>query len=394
MLLEIGLSLLVARILHIFFDKIKQPAVIGEILAGILLGPYVGGLLGINVLSGDTKSVFEGLAKMGIVLLLFISGLETGIEELKGVGRKGLITSFFDAAVAFIFGFLAGKIIGLGFLESIAIGNILVATSVGVTVKTLLDMEKLHTRIGEMILTVAVLDDVFGIIVLSISLGTEKSIIRFLSSEASLTVAISVIIFFALIFLSIRLIDLLKKTHRLRLYTPQLIITSSLSIAFIYAAIAKCFGLAEITGSFFAGLIVSKLAHKDRIKDIIRTIADYTFVPFFFVWVGASFDFTAIGGGLGLVFAVMIPMALIGKVIGCSIGSRICGYTPRESLAVGVGMMPRMEVALIVVTTELTMDVFSSPEMAHQVLGSTILLTIISSLITPPLLKIVYPQKD
>jgi len=390
MLLEIGLSLLIARVLHIAFEKLKQPAVIGEILAGVLLGPYVGGLFGINVLSEDTGEVFEGLAKIGIVLLLFISGLEIGLEELKSVGKKGIVTSLFDVSVAFLFGFLAGKILGLSFVESIAIGNILVATSVGITVRTLLDMDKLHTKVGELILTVAVLDDVLGILVLSITLGTGESILDFLKINKTATLLMSVAVFFIIFVLSLIMIDKLK---RHRFYIPRLITTASLSGALIYAAIAKLFGLAAITGSFFAGLAISKLSHKDRIKESIRFIADLFFVPLFFVWVGASFDFSALGG-LGTLVAIVIPMALVGKVIGCSLGSRICGYTNREALAVGVGMIPRMEIALVVVTTEITMNIFRSPALAHQVLAATILLVIISSLITPPLLKAVYPKES
>lgn len=390
MLLEIGLSLLVARILHLSFEKVKQPAVVGEILAGVLLGPYIGGLFGINVLSGDTGTVFEGLAKIGIVLLLFISGLEIGVEELKGVGKKGIVTSLFDVFVAFIFGFLAGRILGLSFIESIAIGNILVATSVGVTVRTLLDMDKLHTKVGELILTVAVLDDVLGILVLSITLGTGRSILGFLEVNKTVILLVSVVVFFLTFLTSLLIVDKLKRHH---IYIPRFIITASLSVALIYAAIANYFGLAAITGSFFAGLIVSKLPHKDRIKDTIRSIADLFFVPLFFVWVGASFDFSALGG-LGTLVAIVIPMALIGKVIGCSLGSRVCGYTGREALSVGIGMMPRMEIALVVVTTEITMNIFKSPALAHQILAATILLVIISSLITPPLLKAIYPRED
>ena len=208
MLLEIGLALIVARTFHILFERVKQPAVIGEILTGVLLGPYIGGLVGINVLSRETADIFEGLAKIGIILLLFISGLEIGVNELKGVGKKGVVTSLFDVLIAFLFGFLAGKILGLDFIESIAIGNILVATSVGITVRTLLDMDKLHTRVGELILTVAVLDDVLGILVLSITLGTGQSILNFLGLEGTIAILISVAIFFAIFLLSLVAIDL------------------------------------------------------------------------------------------------------------------------------------------------------------------------------------------
>jgi len=390
MLLEIGLALLLARLLHFSFEKMKQPPVIGEILAGVLLGPYVGGMVGINILSKDTATTFEGLAKIGIILLLFISGLEIGVEELQTVGRKGLITSLFDVTIAFLFGYLAGKILGLGFMESIAIGNILVATSVGITVRTLIDMDKLHTKIGELILTVAVMDDVLGIIFLSVTLGTGESVLCIPGINKTIIILISILLFFLIFFASLLVMDRLKIYH---LPPPRLLLTIAVSMALIYGALAKDLGLAAITGSFFAGLVMSRLPHKERILEPVRSFSDLFFIPLFFVWVGASFDFGALGG-LGSLVAVFIPMALIGKVVGCSIGSMLCGYTGKDALAVGVGMMPRMEIALVVVTTEVSMHVFKDAMIANQILAATVLLVIVSSLITPPLLKIVYPKES
>lgn len=370
MLLEIGIALLLAKLVGLAFEKIKQPAVIGEILAGIMMGPFIAGYFGLNYLSDVT----EGLAHIGIILLLFISGLETGIDELRAVGKNGFITSLFDVSIAFFFGCLAGYILGYDLKVSIAIGNILVATSVGITVRTLMEMHALHTKVGELILTVAVLDDVLGIIVLSITLGHGAS-----SSLIKIT------IFFILFIILLFLIDKIKE---IKLHIPRFALTLSLSFALIFSAFAKSLGLAAITGSFFAGLIFSKLPQRRRITDFIRQIGEIFFIPLFFVWVGASFDFSAIKE-IGSLVALFIPMALIGKIIGCSAGAKICGFTARDAFAVGIGMMPRMEVALVVVTTEITMGIFNET-LAHQVLASTILLVIISSFITPILLKMVY----
>ncbi len=370
MLLEIGIALLLAKVVGLAFEKIKQPAVIGEILAGIMMGPFIAGYFGLNYLSDVT----EGLAHIGIILLLFISGLETGIDELRAVGKNGFITSLFDVSIAFFFGCLAGYILGYDLKVSIAIGNILVATSVGITVRTLMEMHALHTKVGELILTVAVLDDVLGIIVLSITLGHGAS-----SSLIKIT------IFFILFIILLFLIDKIKE---IKLHIPRFALTLSLSFALIFSAFAKSLGLAAITGSFFAGLIFSKLPQRRRITDFIRQIGEIFFIPLFFVWVGASFDFSAIKE-IGSLVALFIPMALIGKIIGCSAGAKICGFTARDAFAVGIGMMPRMEVALVVVTTEITMGIFNET-LAHQVLASTILLVIISSFITPILLKMVY----
>ncbi len=371
MLIEIGIALILAKLIGYALEKIKQPAVIGEILTGILLGPFIAGKIGISYLSKTT----EGIAYIGIILLLFISGLEIGIDELKTVGKNGFITSFFDVSIAFFFGYLAGHILGYDLKTSIAIGNILVATSVGITVKTLMEMHALHTKVGELILTVAVLDDVLSIIVLSITLGQgEPSILL-------LKIFTFFLIFLLLLFFS----NIVKE---IKFHIPRFLLTLSISFALIFSAFAKSLGLAAITGSFFAGLIFSKLPQRRRITDFIRQMGEIFFIPLFFVWVGASFDFSALEE-IGNLVILFIPMALVGKIVGCSIGAKICGFKARNALAVGIGMMPRMEVALVVVTTEITMGVFNEI-LAHQVLAATILLVIISSFITPILLKLVY----
>jgi len=372
MLLEIGIALLVAKLLGFLFEKVKQPAVIGEILTGVLMGPFVAErIFGMRYISPVT----EGLGKMGIIILLFISGLEIGVEEIKTAGKKGMLTSLFDVSVAFLFGILAGYLLGYDMRASIAIGNIMVATSVGITVRTLMEMNALHSKVGELILTVAVLDDVLGIIVLSVTLGTGEPAMLLLK-----------ILLFFIIFLVLLLAT--RKIKGMKIGIPRLVLTTAFSFAFIFSAVAVDLGLAAVTGAFFAGLIFSNLSQRRRIDEFMRQVGEIFFIPLFFIWVGASFDFGALGG-MGNLVLLFIPMALAGKIIGCSTGAKVCGFRARDALAVGIGMMPRMEVALVVVSIEMSMGIFN-PILAHQVLAATILLVIISSLITPPLLKIVY----
>lgn len=376
MLAEIGIALVLAKLIGHAFEKVKQPAVIGEILAGIIMGPFIiGKVFNLEYLSLTT----EGIADIGIIILLFLSGLETGIEELKTVGKNGAITSLFDVSIAFLFGYLAGQILGYNLKESIAIGNILVATSVGITVRTLMEMNALHSNVGELILTVAVLDDVIGIIVLSITLG--KGIVSMLF--------IKILLFFLIFILMAFLIGKIKE---IKLHIPRFMFTASLSFALIFSAFAKSLGLAVITGSFFAGLIFSRLPQRRRITEFIRQMGEIFFIPLFFVWVGASFDFNAVKE-VGPLVLLFIPMALIGKIVGCTAGAKVCKFKLRDAFAVGIGMMPRMEVALIVVTTEISMGVFDE-FLAHQILAATILLVIISSILTPILLKIVYKGRE
>ncbi|MCD6448151.1 MAG: cation:proton antiporter [Thermoplasmata archaeon] len=376
MLLEIGIALLLAKILGHAMERIRQPAVIGEIIAGIVVGPFIlGEFFGMKYLSPVT----EGLGQIGIILLLFISGLEIGLDEIKAAGKNGMITSMFDVAVAFFFGYIAGYLLGYDVRTSIAIGNILVATSVGITVRTLMEMHALHSKVGELILTVAVLDDVLGILVLSFTLGR---------GEPALLIA-KVALFF-LIFVCVAF--LINKIRDVKLHIPRFMLTAALSFSFIFSALAHDLGLAAITGSFFGGLALSNLPQRRRINEFVRQMGENFFIPLFFIWVGASFDFYALKD-IGPLVLLFIPMALLGKIIGCSTGARLCGFKARDAFAVGVGMMPRMEVALVVVTTEITMGIFNET-LAHQVLAATILLVIISSFITPVALKIVYKGEE
>jgi Kef-type K+ transport system membrane component KefB len=374
LLLAIGLALILARFVGYLLEKIKQPAVIGEILAGIIIGPFVlGKIFDIQYLSPET----EALGQLGIILLLFLSGLEIGLDEIKSASKNGFITTCLDASFAFLFGFIAGHILGYNLIVSVAIGNILVATSVGISVKTLMDMKALHSKVGELILTVAVLDDVFGIVILSITLGHGGT--NFL--------ILKVMLFF-LIFLAILLV--FNKVKNIKLHIPNLILTSSLAFLFLFSALAKMLGLAVITGSFFAGLLLSESRQRRKLIEFTRRVGEIFFIPLFFVWVGASFDFYALKD-IGILVLLFIPMAMIGKILGCSLGAKICGFKSRDALAVGIGMMPRLEVALVVVTTEISMGVFSK-ELSHQILAATVLLVMITSLVTPFLLKIVYKK--
>jgi Kef-type K+ transport system membrane component KefB len=372
MLVEIGVALLLAKLLGHLFEKMKQPAVIGEILSGILIGPFIlGRFFDIDFLSIE----IEGVAKLGIVFLLFISGLEISIGELKSAGRCGIWTAFFGALLSFFCGYLVGYFMGYSLLVSIAIGNIFVATSVGVSVRTLMELGTLHSHSGQVILTAAVIDDVIGIIILSVTLGQGEMGMSFLK----------ILLFFGIFFAAFYFFH---KIRGVKLHIPRLMLTAGIALAFLFSALAKSLGLAMVIGAFFAGLLVSNFPQKKRIRGFTRQIGEVFFIPLFFVWVGASFDFHALDD-IGVFVGVFIALALIGKLVGSMVGARISGMRLRESLVVGIGMMPRLEIALVVVSTEVAREIFDEP-LAHQVMAGTILLVIISTFLTPLLLKLVH----
>lgn len=376
MLVELGLALLLAKLLSHIFEKIKQPAVIGEILTGILIGPFImGRFFNIDFLSVE----IEGVAQLGIIFLLFISGLEISIGELKTSGRRGIITAIIGGLFSFFCGYLVGYFMGYSILVNIAIGNIFVATSVGVSVRTLMELGTLRSQEGQVILTAAVIDDVMGIIILSLTLG---------QGEIGMSFA-KILLFFGIFFAAFYI------SHRIReikLHIPRLVLTMGIALAFLFSAFAKSLGLATVIGAFFAGLLVSNFPQKKRIKEFTRQIGEVFFIPLFFIWIGASFDFHALDD-IGAFVVLFITLALIGKLVGSTVGAKISGMRFRESVVVGIGMMPRMEIALVVVATELAREIFDEP-LAHQMMAGTILLVIISTLITPFLLKMIYINRN
>ena len=391
-LLEIALALLFAKTFDYLFEKLKQPVVIGEILAGIILGPYlIGKLSGTNIsiwgselhtFSFDLTSMeFQSLAMLGIITLLFLSGLETDFKDMKNAGKWGIITSLLDVSVAFIFGYLVGQLLGLPVLQSLAIGAVLTATSVGVSVRTLMDLDKLHTKVGAFILTIAVLDDVLGILILSIIVG----------QGSPLGMGIKVVIFFFITFvLGLRFIPHVIKICKV-IHVRYILITIAMILCFLFAAFAESMGLAAITGAFIAGLIIGTTPQSKRILEYIRELGHAFLIPLFFVWVGASFDFSALQD-VGLLVLLFIPAAFIGKIIGCTTGAKLSGFNNREALQVGIGMIPRMEVALVVVATAISLGVFTG-SLAHQMLAATVLLVIVSAIATPFLLKIAFKEE-
>jgi len=398
-ILLIALALIFARILGYIFDKLKQPAVIGEILAGIVLGG-----LGIVLFSGQSFSFldfsfslphldfasneFTILAEIGILFMLFISGLQTSIPKLKKMGKSSSFVAIGGVILPLALGVLAALWFGFSTKDSTVIGLIIVATSVGVTVRTLFDLNVLDSDVGTTILGSAVIDDIFGIILLAFFLGTDPPIY----------VGVKIAIFF-IIFLYIglkimdKILDLGEKIH-----LPKALLSISLAILLLFAFFADRCGIAGIIGAFIAGIVIGHTVKSRKIIDDVKTIGYGFFIPLFFVWVGArlwagvSIDATSFAT-IGLLALAIITVGIVGKIVGCGIGARLSGMKNRESFQVGVGMIPRMELALIIASSAISSGLLSSPEVEHQILAMTVLLTIATTLIAPFLIKIAFRSK-
>ncbi|MEA3458730.1 MAG: cation:proton antiporter, partial [Candidatus Thermoplasmatota archaeon] len=265
--------------------------------------------------------------------------------------------------------------------ESIAIGLILIATSVGVTVRTLMDLRVLDTDVGTTILGGAVIDDVFGIILLAFVLGIESP----------LWIGIKIVIFFLIfLYLGLKIIDRILDIGE-KIHLPKALLSISLSVFLIYSFFADKAGIAGIIGAFVAGILIGQTVRSRKIASDVKTIGYGFFIPLFFVWVGSKVNVSAFAS-IGLLAAVIIAVSIIGKIVGCGVGAKLAGMTKRESLQVGVGMIPRMELALIIAASAVSHGILTG-HTANQILATTLLLTIVTTLITPFLIKAVFKKQ-
>jgi len=389
---SIAVALIFARGMGYVFDKFKQPAVIGEILAGVILGS-----MGLMFFSGQniaflgmhfdmpsldfTSAGFTLFAELGILFLLFISGLETSLSKLKKMGKNSALVAAGGVLLPLFLGCAAGLYFGFGPEESLVIGLILIATSVGVTVRTLLDLHVLNTDVGTTILGGAVIDDVLGVILLAFVLGIESP----------LWVGLKIIIFFLIfLYLGLKVIDKILDLGE-KILLPKALLSITLTIFLLYSFFADRAGIAGIIGAFVAGLVIGHTIRSHKIVDDVKAIGYGFFVPLFFVWIGASLNLS-IFTTIGLLAFVIISLSIIGKIVGCGLGAKLAGMTNRESLQVGVGMVPRMEMALIIVSAAIARQVIVG-ESADKILAITILLTVVTTLVAPFLIKSVFKSR-
>jgi len=396
MLLEITLAIVFAKLLNLLFEKLKQPGVIGEIIAGILLGPcIIGSLSGSLTLFGSPlfnfslnlrTPEFKEIAFIGVIFLLFMVGLETNISDLKKTKKAGLFVGIFAVVVPFIFGCIFGLVFLLDIAKSMAIGAIFLATSATIAIRILADADMFTTRVGLALHTAVVVNDILAIIIFALVFSRGNAF----------TIIFQVIFFFILVLVLGFFIVRFASKNNVKRKAPILILTTGLVICFFFAAFAENMGLTAIIGAFIAGLFIRKTPQANVLADYIKTIGYAFFIPLFFVYVGASFDFLYLLNIQSqqlfsfLLFVIFfVIFALLGNFFGGFLGAKISGLTRKESISVGVGMMPIMGVALIILTTEIDRGIFGDPTgiLAEQVKISTLLLIITSAMITPPLLK-------
>ncbi len=381
-LLDLALILLSTKLFGIFTGKFQMPRVVGALLAGLVLGPAM-----LNILS-ETEFLSR-LSELGVIVILFTAGMGTDLRELKSAGKSGFLVALCGVLVPMAmgagFGYLAGRVGWLTdntLLENIFLGTVLTATSVSITVETLKELGCLDTRVGSTILAAALIDDVLGLVALTVVASMAGD------GSGLLLVLLKIVLFFVFAFVAafggIFIFRwLINHAHQknLRRY-PVFAFVICLLLA--YCA-EEFFGVADIIGAFVAGLVVACTSKADYIRSKFEPLSYLLLTPVFFAGIGIKVELPQLTGSLVVFSLLLLTVAILSKIIGCGLGAKVCGYNTAECIQVGIGMACRGEVALIVANRGLSMGNLS------QAMMTPIVITVVGcAVLTPLLLKLAF----
>jgi Kef-type K+ transport system membrane component KefB len=381
-LMDLALILLSTKLLGLFTQKFQMPQVVGALLAGLLLGPA-----GLDILR--ETDFLSRLSELGVIVLMFSAGVGTDIQELKHSGKAGFLVALLGVLAPQVMGTalaLGCQRLGMiqtgSMMENIFVGTILTATSVSITVEALKELGKLETKAGNTILAAALIDDVMGLIALTIVSSLAGG------NDNLVLVLVKIVLFFVFAFVAgylfirfFRWMVTKKHDQNLRRYP---VLAFVLCLVMAYCA-ERFFGVADITGAYAAGLAVSCTPKAKYVQTRFEPLSYLLLTPVFFASIGINVELGGVNASVLLFAGLLLIVSIISKVVGCGLGARLCGYSGEDCAAVGVGMSCRGEVALIVANRGLALGVVSSTMMTPviiTVIGGTIL--------TPIMLKLVY----
>lgn len=379
---DLAIIILSAKFFGIVAKKCKAPMVVGEIIAGLIVGPCL-----LNMVT--SSDYIAKMAEIGVILIMFSAGLETNLKELKKSGPIAFLIACMGVLVPFVGGaLLYMAFYGMApwgseeFFKSLFIGSIMTATSVGITVECLREMGYLKGRIGQTILSAAIIDDVIGIIVLTFVIGFKDP-----SSNTALVV-FNTVVFFAIALVGGYVIYKIMQKVDARYPHSRRIPIIGLGICFAMAYCAeKYFGIADITGAYVAGIILCNVRDAEYIDRKVSINSYMFFGPIFFVSIGLKTNLRELDTSMLLFSVCFVLVALVTKIIGCGLISRVFGIKGIDCLKIGVGMMTRGEVALIITQKGMAQGIIDS-----SYFTAVILLIIVSSISVPILLKYLYSK--
>lgn len=373
LLLELFAIFVAAKVLGELFERLHVPGVLGEIAAGVILGPFALGLVHAN----DT---LHSIAEIGAIFVLFSAGLETSAHDLIRVGRKALMVAVMGIVIPFILGFFYMKLRGDASTEAIFVGAAMVATSVGITARVLGDLGVLTTRTAKIILGAAVFDDILGMVLLAFVAGLALGgRLEWLHLGVLLGEAIAFALF--MIFVAPRIVRRIHPGVE-RLSTQNASLVVALALCLFLSWLSAKIGMAAIIGAFFAGLMFADYAPHWNLIPRVGGITEFL-APYFFFAIGSQLNLKLFNGSVLMAAGVISLLAVASKLIGCGLPLLREGWT--SALRVGIGMVPRGEVALIVAAVGLQSGIVTQSTYAIVVL-----MTAVTTIIAPPLLRYLF----
>lgn len=387
-LLDLALILLSTKVFGLLTKRIHMPQVVGALVAGLLLGPAV-----FNII--QYTDFIHQMSEIGVIVLMFCAGLETDIDELKRSGKASLVIALAGVLIPLIGGFavawffnrpemIASTASSSLFLQNLFIGVILTATSVSITVETLKEMGKLSTQAGNAILGAAIIDDILGIIALTM-----------ITSMADSSVNIWIVLLKILGFLVFMAVGGILLHRAYKYWVGQyenkmrrfVIVAFVICLLMAYAA-EEFFGVADITGAFFAGLIITKTTKTNYIARRFDTLSYILLSPIFFASIGLQVQLPKMTANILLFSVILVIVAILTKIVGCGVGAKLCHYSTKNCLRIGAGMISRGEVALIVAAKGNAVGLMSA-----ALLGPVVIVVVITTIIAPIFLKLTFAAR-
>ena len=381
---DLAIILFSAKFLGVVARKCKAPQVVGQIIAGLLIGPCVLGLI-------NQSDLITQLAEIGVIILMFEVGLESDLKELIKTGPVALLIACAGVLVPLVM----GTLLYMGFygtapwgsenfFKAVFIGTIMTATSVSITVASLQELGKIKSKVGTTIVSAAIIDDVIGILVLTFVIGFKNP-----NSRPGMVI-LQIISFFAVAIVGGFIVYKVFSTLDKRYPHTRRIPIVSLAFCFALSYLAeKYFGIADITGAYIAGVVLSSLSDNEYIERKSDVISYMFFGPIFFTSIGLKTSFTGMNSKLFAFCICFVLVALGAKIIGCGLVGRACKFNLSDSFKIGVGMMTRGEVALIVAQKGLAAGM-----MTADYFTAVIMLILVSSIATPIILKLIYARDE
>lgn len=381
---DLAIILFFAKCLGILARKLKAPQVVGQILAGLLVGPCVLGWISQN-------DFIVQMAEVGVIILMFSVGLESDLKELLKTGPVAFLIACFGVLVPLI----TGALLYMGFYgvapwgsenfyKAVFIGTIMTATSVSITVASLQELGKIKSKVGTTIVSAAIIDDILGIIVLTFVISFKNP-----DSNPGMVVLKTIAFFVVAViggFVVYKIFLTLDKRYPHTRRIPIVSVAFCFGLSYIAE---RYFGIADITGAYVAGVVLCNLSDNEYIERKVDVSSYMFFGPIFFASIGLKTSFDNVNGKMILFCICFVVVALLSKIIGCGLVGRLCKYSAADSLKIGVGMMTRGEVALIVAQKGLAAGLLTA-----DYFTAVILLILVSSIATPIILKLLYSKED